>query len=191
MPQGDSATPSSEADPLLPLRNNMPIIVHPEDTPYRINPNYPGHVLHFLFASEVFLNIIEAIFLVFFPNRVLHVLLAEGVPRSASLGTLMQFFGMLYVGITVVTALGLPNTPTAIETRKSVYRMYAVLDLIAVTWLNILAIKGPSYSGFAPKPMFVVGNLLTGALLLRVVSLVWFPSAFGRYEYVLDDKRTL
>jgi hypothetical protein len=175
---------------LLPLLNNMPTIIHPEDLPYQMNPEHPGHIIRFLFAGEVFLNIIEAVFLVFFPDRVLNLFLAEGFPVSTPLLTLMQFFGMLWVGITVVTALGVPNTPTAIETRKSVYRMYAVLDLIAVVWLHYLAFKGPSYSGFSPKVMSILGNLLILALIQRLIPLVWFPAAFGRYEYILDQRRS-
>jgi hypothetical protein len=164
----------------------MSTIIHPEDLPYRVNPDHPGHIIRFLFAGEVFLNILESIYLVFFPGRVLNLFLADGIPVSPSLSTLMQFFGMLYVGITVVTALGIPNTPTAIETRKSVYKMYAVLDLIAVTTLHYLAYKGPEYSGFASKPMIILGNLLIAALLQRLVPLLWIPAAFGRYEYILD-----
>jgi len=176
-------------DDTLPLLNNMPIIIHPEDLPYQINPKYPGHILRFLVAGEVFLNIIEAIFLVFYPASVLKLFLADGVPITTSLETLMQFFGMLYVGITAITALGVPNTPTGIETRKSVYQMYAVLDFIAVTWLHFLAWKGADYSGFSPKTMLVLGNLLILALVQRLVPLIWFPASFGRYEYILDTTR--
>jgi hypothetical protein len=175
--------------PTLPLLNNLPTVIHPEDLPYRINSEHPGRIIRFLFAGEVFLNVIEAIFLVFLPGRTLNLFLAEGVPISPSLLTLMQFFGMLYVGITVVTALGVPNTPTAIETRKSVYKMYAVLDFIAVTTLHYLAFKGPQYSGFASKPILVLGNLLIAALIQRLIPLVWFPASFGRYEYILEERR--
>jgi hypothetical protein len=167
----------------------MPIIVHPEDLPYRINPDRPGHILRLFFLIEVIGNTIESIFLVALPQKALTLFLAEGTSISPSLTTLMQFFGMLWVGITAITALGLPNTPTGIETRKSVYRMYAVLDLMAVVSLHYLAAKGPEYSGFAPKSMLVLGNLLTGALVLRIVSLR-FPASFGRYEYILDSRRS-
>lgn len=168
----------------------MPTIIHPEDLPYQINPRYPGHIIRFLFAGETFLNSIEAFFFVFRPYNVLTVMLADGVPATTSLATLMQFFGMLWVGITIVTALGIPNSPTAIESRKSVYKMYAVLDLIAVTWLHYLAWKGPDYSGFASKPLFIIGTLLIGALIQRLIPLFWAPAAFGRYEYRLDSKRS-
>jgi hypothetical protein len=176
-------------DEHLSLVNDMPTIIHPEELSYQMNPEHPGHIIRFLFAGEVFLNIIEAVFLVFLPDRVLNLFLADGFPISIPLLTLMQFFGMLWVGITVVTALGVPNTPTAIETRKSVYRMYAVLDLIAVIWLHYLAFKGPLYSGFSPKVMHILGGLLTIALIQRLVPLIWFPAAFGRYEYILSQRR--
>jgi hypothetical protein len=183
------ATPQPSAtEPLLPLQDNMPIVVHPEDLPYQINPKHPGHVLRLFFFIEVIGNTIESIFLVALPRKALTLFLAEGTSISPSLITLMQFFGMLWVGITVITALGLPNTPTGIETRRSVYKMYAVLDLMAVISLHYLAAKGPEYSGFAPKPMLVLGNLLTGALVLRMGSLR-YPASFGRYEYILDPSR--
>ncbi|KAF3908282.1 hypothetical protein AA313_de0205901 [Arthrobotrys entomopaga] len=179
----------SGLDDYLPLLNNPPIIIHPEDLPYQINTDHPGHILRFLFIAEVIINIIEVIFLLFYPERTLTLFLAEGVPVSPSLSTLMQFFGMLWVGITVVTALGVPNTPIAIETRTSVYRMYTVLDFMAVTSLFYLAAKGPEYSGFAPKPMIFLGSYLSGALIQRLVPLVWFPASFGRYVYILDTRR--
>ena len=181
---------SSDDDSLLPLLDNMLTIIHPEDLPYQINPQHPGLILRFLFAAETILNTIEVFFFVFWPYKVLDFMLADGVPATTSLATLMQFFGMLWVGITVVTALGIPNTPTAIESRKSVYRMYAVLDLIAVIWLHYLAWKGPDYSGFAPKPLFITGTLLIAALIQRLIPLFCFPAAFGRYEYILDSRRT-
>lgn len=168
----------------------MPTVIHPEDLPYQIDPQHPGRIVRFLFAAETFLNTIEAFYLVFLPYKVLDSMLAAGIPATTSLATLMQFFGMLWVGITVVTALGVPNTPTAIESRKSVYKMYAVLDLIAVTWLHYLAWKGPDYSGFAPKPLLVIGNLLIGSLIQRLIPLVWLPAAFGRYDYILDSGKT-
>ncbi|EPS42833.1 hypothetical protein H072_3181 [Dactylellina haptotyla CBS 200.50] len=174
---------------LLPLINDRRKIIHPEDLPYQINPEYPGYVLRFLFAAEVVINAVELVFLLFYPDRVLNLFLAEGVPVSTPLITLMQFFGMLYVGITIVTALGVPNTPIAIETRTSVYRMYAVLDFMAVTSLHYLAWKGPEYSGFSPKAMTFLGNYLIGALLQRLIPLIWFPASFGRYEYILDSGR--
>ncbi|KAK6534825.1 hypothetical protein TWF281_006125 [Arthrobotrys megalospora] len=179
---------SSNDDSLLPLLNDPPIIIHPEDLPYQMNPEHPGHILRFLFVAEVLINIVEAIFLLFYTKTALSLFLAEGVPVSPSLVTLMQFFGMLWVGITVVTALGIPNTPIAIETRTSVYRMYAVLDFTAVTALHYLAWKGPEYSGFASKPMLFLGNYFIGALVQRLVPLIWFPASFGKYEYILDTR---
>ena len=167
----------------------MPTIIHPEDLPYQNNPQHPGLILRFLFAGETFLNTIEVFFFVFQPYKVLDLMLADGIPATTSLATLMQFFGTLWFGITLVTALGIPNTPTATESRKNVYRMYAVLDFIAVTWLHYLAWKGPDYSGFAPNPLLIIGNLLVAALIQRLIPLFCFPAAFGRYEYILESRR--
>ncbi|KAK6362765.1 hypothetical protein TWF730_000220 [Orbilia blumenaviensis] len=176
-------------DATLPLLSTMPTIIHPEDLPYQINPEHPGHILRFLFAAEIIINIVEAILFVFYPHTALTLFLAPSVTITPSLLTLMQFFGMLWIGITVITALGLPNTPIAIETRVSVYRMYAVLDFMAVTSLFYLAAKGEDYSGFARKPMIFLGCYLSAAFVQRIVPLVWFPASFGRYVYILNGRR--
>jgi hypothetical protein len=155
---------------------------------YRIDPQHPGTIVRYLLIAETLINSVEAAFFLFAPGRFLKVLLAEGVELSPSLETLLQCFGLLFTFcLTLMTALGIPNTPTAIETRKSVYLVYAVLEAVSISFFWYLGRRGPDYSGFDPSSCDFIAKNLVGPFVGRLIAL-WKPSCFGRYIVVDASK---
>jgi hypothetical protein len=156
---------------------------------YKIDPQHPGSIIRCFLIAETLANLVEAGFFLFAPGRFLKSILAEGVELSPPLETLLQCFGILFTfGITFLTALGIPNTPTALETRKSLYLIYAVIEAVGISYFWYLGYRGPEYSGFDPNSCRFVAKNLVGPFAGRLVAL-WNPDCFGKLIFVADSKK--
>lgn len=155
----------------------------------RINPNHPGTVMRYLLIGEAIINSIEGYFFLFAPNKFLYAILAEGTVITPAHETLLRCFGLVFFfGVTFLTAVTALNTATMIESRKTLYLMYAVVEGVAIPFFWYLGQKGPAYSGFDPDSCKFIAKNLVVPFVGRLVAL-WTPSCFGQYVVVGDSNK--
>lgn len=160
-----------------------------------IDPTYPGTIIRVALAGESILNIFFfGLPYIFSPHSTLrrHFLPESttnaGAWPSAEASSLMQWLGTPMLAITVVMLLAIPNKPGAIEARRIVYILLAVLEamwIVLVLWQVWVA--GEDGSGLRSSAlMYYMAVPMTGWLLFRSWVLLMKPHWMGRYGAKVD-----
>jgi hypothetical protein len=180
-----------------PTAPTMPPYKSPSSNPMvQLDPHHAGATIRKAFLLESILNLFT-LPLIFFPRPILSYLLLNFDPtKNSSQNNATVFFAQCFGGL-VVGALtpalwcGLPNTKSAIESRRTTYILLAGGEILLIPLLISQALKGGDVArGAAISPLVAVLAMggLVPPLVWRGYVLLGRPELLGKYRD-LDGKQ--
>ena len=158
----------------------------------QVDPAHTGKTVRKAFFLESVLNLFT-LPLIFAPQRVLSWIVLDPLVRINPATVLFaRCFGGLVVGaLTPALWLGLPQTKTAIESRRTVYLLLAGGEIALIPLLIDQAIKGGDVKAGAAISVKVALMAIAGLLpplMWRMYVLLARPQMLGRYRNLKDER---
>ena len=158
----------------------------------QVDPAHTGKTVRKAFLLESVLNLFT-LPLIFAPQRVLSWIILDPLVRINPATVLFaRCFGGLVVGaLTPALWLGLPQTKTAIESRRTVYLLLAGGEIALIPLLVDQVMKGGDVQAGAAISVKVALMAIAGLLpplLWRMYVLFARPEMLGRYRNIKDER---
>ncbi|ORY24887.1 hypothetical protein BCR39DRAFT_545725 [Naematelia encephala] len=152
-----------------------------------LDPLHNGATVRRAFLLEAILNLCSFPLLTH-PHIVLPYILKH--PDQLNTSTLLfarLFGGLIIGGLTPALLAGYPNTRNAIESRKTVYILLGLGEVVLIPLLLLEGLKSGKQQALTLRATMGAVACLAPPLLWRIYVLFWNKGLLGRYREVKQD----
>lgn len=147
--------------------------------PVEVDPSAPGTVVRRAMAIEALLNL-GTLPLLLYPKELLSYVVSRPTEITDTAAIMAQLFGAIVVGaLTPLLLLGVPNTRSAIESRRTIYYALGAGEAILIPFFLLQASSGDV--GLTSRACIGVVSCLVPPVLWRAYVFLQKPEWFGRY----------
>ncbi|GAB7348006.1 hypothetical protein MBLNU459_g5501t2 [Dothideomycetes sp. NU459] len=149
-------------------------------TPVEMDPSAPGTIVRRAMVIEALFNI-GTLPLLLYPKEMLSYVVTRPSEITDTAATMAQLFSTLVVGaLTPLLLLGVPNTRSAIESRRTIYYTLGAGEAFLIPYFLYQATVG--HSGLTPLACLGMASCLIPPVSWRAYVFLQKPEWFGRYR---------
>ncbi|KAL3477461.1 hypothetical protein BJX99DRAFT_226280 [Aspergillus californicus] len=147
----------------------------------RVDPSAPGTIIRVALAFESIATVSVGAYYMFFPRHyLLHTMEAAPAQATTTALQLAQQFGGVNILVGATVGLFIPNTEKAIESRRI---LYVVILLFELLFVPLLLWQAFMMEGGMPRESLLAGTApFVLCVVWRIFTLGWKPEWFGRYQ---------
>lgn len=164
------------------MSSNKYITLSSSSSTVEMDPTTPGTFIRYAMAIEGALNILGALPMLLIPATLLHHITTSPLEVIDTSVALLQWIGALILGITPQLFLAIPNTRTAIESRRMVYLTLGAGELSLPAVFMLQAYGSNAGVRITRNALVLATGILVPLVLFRSYVLFAKPSLLGRYK---------
>lgn len=151
-----------------------------------LDPSAPGIIVQRAMALEALLNL-GTLPLLLYPKEMLSYVVSRPAEITNTAAVMAQLFSALVIGaLTPLLLLGVPNTRSAIESRRTIYYALGAGEGILIPFFLFQAFSGSA--GLTSRACIGVVSCLVPPVSWRAYVFLQRPEWFGRYRDVKKEE---